>query len=82
MFFKEKGFYISLVCGLAAIAAVAGLCMNLLGEEEEAPIAAASPTPVVTAAPTPEIQETSGDNIDSEPEETATRSRRKSRLRR
>lgn len=72
MFFKEKGFYISLVCGLAAIAAVAGLCMNLLGEDEEAPIAAASPTPVVTAPPTPEVQETSGDNIDSEPEETAT----------
>lgn len=80
MFFKEKGFYISLVCGLAAIAAVAGLCMNLLGEEDEAPIAAASPTPIVTALPTPEAKETYSDtadddedmDMDSEVEETAT----------
>lgn len=76
MFFKEKGFYISLVCGLVAIATVAGLCMNLLSDEEEAPIAAVSPTPIVTAEPTPEAQEVLSDYTDiepePEPEDTAT----------
>lgn len=71
MFFKEKGFYISLVCGIAAIAAVAGLCMNLLGDEEDSPIAAASPTPVVTAQATPQAEEASSNNTTSKPKETA-----------
>lgn len=72
MFYKEKGFYISLVCGIAAIAAVAGLCMNLFGGEEETPIAVASPTPAVTAQATPQAEEASSDNTTSKPEETAT----------
>lgn len=72
MFFKEKGFYISLVCGIAAIAAVSGLCMNLFGEDEEAPVAVASPTPVATAEATPVSQETSNSLTVTKPKRTET----------
>ena len=60
MFLKEKGFYISLVCGIVAVVAVSGLCMNLFGEEEESPVALASPTPVASAQATPQVKQTSG----------------------
>lgn len=70
MFFKEKGFYISLVCGIAAIAAVSGICMNLFGEEEETPVAVASPTPVATAVASPKSEEVSNSRVTSKPEET------------
>ena len=70
MFFKEKGFYISLVCGVAAIAAVAGLCMNLFGEEEQAPTAVVTPTPEVTAQPTQRIEETASHNTVKKSKET------------
>ncbi len=62
MFFKEKGFYISLVCGVAAIAGAAGLCMNVFDEEEPAPVAVSTPTPAVTAQPTQRTKETSSQN--------------------
>lgn len=71
MFLKEKGFYISLACGVIAIAAFAAICMNL-GDDGGTPTAVASPTPVPTAAVTPEVREVSGNNATSEVRETKT----------
>lgn len=72
MFFKEKGFYISLACGVAAIAAVAGLCMNFVGDDKEEPLAQVSPTPVATiqATAVPEVEEVVSDEIATSPEPT------------
>lgn len=71
MFFKEKGFYISLACGVIAIAAFAAIVMNL-GDEEGTPMAVASPTPAPTIVVTPEVKEVSGNNAKSEVKETKT----------
>lgn len=72
MFFKEKGFYISLICGIAAIAALAGICMNLLSDgEEEQQVAVASPTPIATAQATPEAKEVSNNKATAKPKKTA-----------
>lgn len=65
MLLKEKGFYISLACGVIAIAAFAVICMNL-GDDGGTPVAVASPTPVPTIAVTPEVKEVSGNNAKSE----------------
>ena len=35
MFFKQKGFYISLACGIAAIGAFATLCINMNRSEQK-----------------------------------------------
>lgn len=56
MFYKEKGFYISLLCGVAALVAFAVICVNLFdgngGVEGDKPIVAEeSPEPVQTAEP-------------------------------
>ena len=72
MFFKEKGFYISLICGIAAIAALAGICMNLLSDGEEEPVVVASPTPIATAQATPEAKEVSNNKATSKSEKKAT----------
>lgn len=54
MFYKEKGFYISLICGIVALVAFSAICFNMMGTDDEgdAPIVAEeSPEPVQTAAP-------------------------------
>ena len=43
MFFKQKGFYISLACGIAAIGAFAALCINMNRSEQKEPVASARP---------------------------------------
>ena len=72
MFFKEKGFYISLACGVIAIVAFAAICLNMGNEENEAPIAAASDTPAPTSVATPKTEEVSSGNAKSEVKETKT----------
>ena len=52
MFFKQKGFYISLACGIAAIGAFAALCINMNRSEQKEPVASASNPPQATAAAT------------------------------
>lgn len=66
MFYKEKGFYISLACGIVALVAFAAICMNLMandtGNGDESPIVAeGTPQPVQTKEP--ETKETSSDKI-------------------
>ncbi len=72
MFFKEKGFYISLACGVIALAAFAAICMNLGSGEEESPVAVASATPAPTSVATPETKEASSGNARSEVKESPT----------
>jgi len=72
MFFKEKGFYISLACGVIALAAFAAICMNLGSGEEKSPVAVASATPAPTMAATPETKEASSGNARSEVKESPT----------
>lgn len=74
LFYKEKGFYISLACGIVALVAFAAICLNLMGNDtgnkDESPIVAEeTPGPVPTK--TPETKETSSDEIENDvPEET------------
>ena len=76
MFYREKGFYISLLCGVVALVAFAAICINLFGSEEgekNSPIAVEE-TPVPTPTPTPEAEEASADEVKSEvkkPKKTA-----------
>lgn len=69
---KQKGFYISLACGVAAVAAFAGMCVSLQkGDGEESPIAAVeSATPGATMTPEPIVEEASSNNAKSEVKET------------
>ena len=66
MFYKEKGFYISLACGIVALVAFAAICMNLMSDDtgngDESPIVAESTS---TPAPTeePETQEVSSHDV-------------------
>ena len=69
MFFKQKGFYISLACGIAAIGAFAALCINMNRSEQKEPVASASNPPQATAAATPETN--------SEVKEKKTKKRKK-----
>lgn len=69
MFFKEKGFYISLLCGVAALGAFGIICYNLMahnnGEMDgEQSVAEASATPGVTKEP--ETREVAGSEVSSE----------------
>ena len=66
MFFKQKGFYISLACGIAAIGAFAALCINMNRSEQKEPVASASNPPQATAAATPETKEASSNHANSE----------------
>lgn len=34
LFYKEKGFYVSLLCGIVAVAAFGAICFNLMGNDE------------------------------------------------
>lgn len=80
MFYKEKGFYISLICGIICLVAFGAICMNvfsddgsdqgnvLVAEQTEAPVATAEP--VVTQEPLTE--EATTDNVKSEVNEKKT----------
>lgn len=77
MFFKQKGFYISLACGIAAIGAFAALCINMNRSEQKEPVASASNPPQATAAATPETKEASSNHANSEVKEKKTKKVRK-----
>lgn len=67
MFYKDKGFYISLLCGVVALVAFALICTAMLGGEEspETPMAVVeSEKPVPTA--TPAVEEASTNKAKSE----------------
>ncbi len=75
MFYKEKGFYISLICGIVCLVAFAAICMNVFsdgGDGDGGTTVAEAPTqaPVQTVAPAPtlepETEETTADNVKSE----------------
>ena len=73
MFFKQKGFYISLACGIAAIGAFAALCINMNRSEQKEPVASASNPPQATAVATPETKEASSNHANSEVKEKKTK---------
>lgn len=77
MFFKQKGFYISLACGIAAIGAFAALCINMNRSEQKEPVASASNPPQATAVATPETKEASSNHANSEVKEKKTKKRKK-----
>lgn len=81
MFFKQKGFYISLACGIAAIGAFAALCINMNRSEQKEPVASASNPPQATAVATPETKEASSNHANSEVKEKKTKNVRKNRYR-
>lgn len=76
MFYKEKGFYISLICGIVCLVAFAAICMNVFSEGSDGGdggtnvVAEATPIPVKTQEPAvtsePETEETTADNVKSE----------------
>ena len=80
MFFKQKGFYISLACGIAAIGAFAALCINMNRSEQKEPVALASNPPQATAVATPETKEASSNHANSEVKEKKTKKRKKKSL--
>lgn len=69
MFYKEKGFYISLLCGIVALVAFGAICVNLMGSENDGegdtPIVAEE-TPQPTMTPEPKTEETSSKEVKSE----------------
>lgn len=70
MFYKEKGFYISLLCGVVALIAFGAICFNLMGRdgtEGDVPRQVAEKT-MVPPAPTqePETEEVSSNKAKSE----------------
>lgn len=74
MFYKEKGFYISLICGIVCLAAFGAICMNVFSDDgsdqgdvpiaQEAEIPAATEEPAATTEP--QAAETATDNVQSE----------------
>lgn len=68
---RQKGFYISLACAVAALAAFAGIFASLQdGDGGETPMAAVeSATPAATATPEPIAEEASGSKVESEVKE-------------
>ncbi len=75
---KEKGFYISLICGIVCIAAIAAICVSLFSDSEngmeEVPVVEATMPPLATIIPTPmptEVAtETSSNHVKSEVKKT------------
>lgn len=74
MFYKEKGFYISLICGIVCLVAFGAICMNVFrdgsSDQGSTPIAQETQPPVITAEPVtteePQTEETSSDKVKSE----------------
>lgn len=78
MFYKEKGFYISLICGIICIAAFGAICMNVFSDggndQGNVPVAQQTEQPAATVEPAatlePKTEETTADNVKSEVKET------------
>jgi Membrane-bound metallopeptidase len=66
LFYKEKGFYISLACGIVALVAFAAICMNLMngdtGNGDESPIVAEN-TPTPSPTKEPDTKEVSSQDV-------------------
>ena len=85
MFYKEKGFYISLICGIVCLAAFSFICMNVFsdgsGEQENAVVAQETQAPVMTEVPTatfsPEAEDATTDNVKSEVKEATPAPKKK-----
>lgn len=78
MFYKEKGFYISLICGIACLAAFGFICMRVFSDgddkSEDQVVAVETQEPIqATEAPVatlqPDTRETTADNVTSEVKE-------------
>lgn len=69
MFYKEKGFYISLLCGVVALVAFAVICMNLAGNNTEEGDLVAEETKPPVQTQIPETKETSTKEVESEVKE-------------
>ena len=73
MLYKEKGFYISLICGIVCLAAFGFICMRVFsdgGDSDNMTVAQETQEPVATEVPSatfqPETEETTGDNVTSD----------------
>lgn len=84
MFYKEKGFYISLLCGVAALAAFGVICFRLMGNENSEGdgvqyVAEESAEPVQTKEP--EAEPASADKAEKvkEKEEQKDREKKKNK---
>ncbi len=73
MFYKEKGFYISLICGIVCLVAFGAICMNVFSDKStdgDVLVSQETPPPVVTDQPAattqPKTEETTTDNVKSE----------------
>lgn len=75
MFYKEKGFYISLICGIVCLAAFGFICMRVFSDgvddnPDNATVAQETEKPVVTEVPAatlqPVTEQTTTDNVKSE----------------
>lgn len=76
MFFKEKGFYISLICGVLVLVAIGGIAMNISREDAgEKTVALESAKPVATAEP--QVEESSTNNAKSEVKEETKKVKKK-----
>ncbi len=51
MFYKEKGFYISLICGIVCLVAFGAICMNVFSDsgKDQGNLSVAQETPMPTA---------------------------------
>lgn len=87
MFYKEKGFYISLICGIVCLAAFGFICMNVFsdgsGEQEHAIVAQETEAPAVTEVPvstfSPEAEDATTDNVKSEVKEATPAPKKKAK---
>lgn len=74
MFYKEKGFYISLLCGVVALIAFGVICYSMIGPAEEedgnSKVAVESTKPVQTAMP--KSEEANSKDVTSEVKPTST----------
>lgn len=74
MFYKEKGFYISLICGIVCLAAFGFICMNVFSDGSEEPqnavVAQETEAPAVAEEPAatqqPAAEDATTDHVISE----------------
>ena len=74
MFYKEKGFYISLICGIVCLVAFGAICMNVFSDsgKDQGNIPVAQETPMPTApaeaavTQEPQTEEATTDHVKSE----------------
>ena len=74
MFYKEKGFYISLICGIVCLVAFGAICMNVFSDsgKDQGNLSVAQETPMPTApaeaavTQEPKTEEATTDHVKSE----------------